>query len=329
MTNQEKRSKGAKSFDFNDAPSGAITLYNYKEPFMPFTDEATGGGFGYQGVLMLDSEGDTLQCHLCGNWFNSLAHHIRKEHNVSASIYKDKVGLNKTTALISENYRLKLIKRKQQNGTLGLNIRPGKPMNEETKKKISKTLRTRTRQTENVFGTCPLQLKERMWSLYERLGKTPTQDEFGSPEAAKRVFGSWKNFLKECELKERKQVYKPRIWTTEKLREIYSNMVTKYGLNIKPRLLQKEFGYTNTTSDKVLSKIRKQKFYKEMQKEFKEAEKRQDRNERLKQLRIFYQVNKRLPSGSDFRRKLMGGSRGWYYYNYKSLKNALNEANKL
>lgn len=64
MTNQEKRNKGAKTVEFEDAPSGMITLYNYKEPFMDFVDEATGGGFGYQGVLI--SEENTWEGVLVG-----------------------------------------------------------------------------------------------------------------------------------------------------------------------------------------------------------------------------------------------------------------------
>lgn len=330
MTNQEKRTRGAKTIEFEDAPSGMITLYNYKEPFMDFVDEATGGGFGYQGVLMLDAEGDVLQCHLCGNWFNSLQHHIRKEHNVSAKIYKEKVGLNKTTALISDNYRLKLIEAKKQNATLGLNIRAGKPHTEETKKKISDTLRKQTRQTQNVFGTCPLQLKERFMNLADKLGRLPKAKEVQFIESVYRTFGTYANFVKECGYKPRTHKDYAKVkWTTERLKEIYSNLLSKYGKNIKPRHLRKEFGMKKTKADLVLLKIKKSEFYKDMQKEFRDAELRLDKKERLLNLRNFYEINKRLPSGSDFRRKYMGGSPGWYYYHYKTLKNALEEAKKI
>lgn len=330
MSNKDKREKGKKTIEFPDAPSGQITLYNYKEPFMDFVDEATGGGFGYQGVLMLDADGDTLQCHLCGDWFNSLQHHIRKEHNVSAKTYKEKVGLNKTTALISDNYRLKLIEAKQRNATLGVNLRPGKAVKEETKKKISEALKKRTRQTQNVFGTCPLQLKERFINLAEKLGRLPKSREVNFIDAVYKTFGTFANFVAECGYKPRTHKdYAKRKYSIETLKEMYRNLLSKYGQNIKRGHLQKEFDMKRTAADTALQRIKKAEFYKDMQKEFRAAELRLDTNERLLNLRNFYRTNKRLPTGSDFRRKYMGGSPGWYYYHYKSLKNALNEANKL
>lgn len=330
MTNQEKRTRGAKTIEFPDAPSGQITLYNYKEPFMDFVDEATGGGFGYQGVLMLDADGDTVQCHLCGGWFHSLQHHIRREHNVSAKLYKEKVGLNKTTALISDNYRLKLIEAKKLKATLTKNLRPCKEVTEETKKKIAETLKKRTRQTQNVFGTCPLQLKERFINLAEKLGRLPKSREVQFIDAVYKTFGTYANFVAECGYKPRTHKdYAKRKYSNEKLKEMYSNLLTKYGKNIKRTHLQKEFDMKKTAADSALQKIKKAEFYKDMQKAFREAELKLDRRERLLNLRNFYRTNNRLPSGSDFRRKYMGGSPGWYYYNYKTLKDALKAANEL
>lgn len=46
-----------KTIEFEDAPSGQIMLYNYKEPFMEFYDKATGEGYGYEGVLVQTQEG--------------------------------------------------------------------------------------------------------------------------------------------------------------------------------------------------------------------------------------------------------------------------------
>lgn len=39
-----------KEVEYEEAPSGYVKLYNYKEPFMKFN-----GGHGYQGVLLVDT----------------------------------------------------------------------------------------------------------------------------------------------------------------------------------------------------------------------------------------------------------------------------------
>jgi len=42
-----------KTLEYEEAPSGSVCLYNYKEPFMEFHDEELGVGHGYQGVLLM------------------------------------------------------------------------------------------------------------------------------------------------------------------------------------------------------------------------------------------------------------------------------------
>lgn len=64
-----------KELEYPEAPSGFVTLYNYKEPFMPFTDPDTREGFGYGGVLVFDGVSDKVQCHLCGEWYHALGNH--------------------------------------------------------------------------------------------------------------------------------------------------------------------------------------------------------------------------------------------------------------
>lgn len=170
--------------EHNDAPSGYVTLYKYKEPFMPFET-----GFGYQGVLLFDGETDKVQCHFCGDWFDYLPAHIRL-HGLKAVEYKMEVGLRKNTALISEAHREKLI----ANRTISLrNLIKGKKKTALEKKKISATVKANAtiRQQQNEKGTCPYQMLDRIQKVAEELGRVPTTDEFNGVKTAEKLFGSW------------------------------------------------------------------------------------------------------------------------------------------
>ena len=99
-----------KEMEYDDAPSGFVKLYSYKEPFMPFHGAGIFDiGYGFEGVLLFDGKSDKIQCHFCGDWYDFLPSHIRKEHSIKTSEYKELVGLTSRTALISEKVRTKMI----------------------------------------------------------------------------------------------------------------------------------------------------------------------------------------------------------------------------
>lgn len=176
--------KEKKEMEYLDAPSGFVTLYNYKEPFMRYE-----GGHGFQGVLMFNGDDDKIQCHLCGEWFEYLPNHLHREHTTSAAEYKEMVGLAPTTALLGEKQRAKLI----ENGTERFkNLRPGKKKSAAEKNKISESLKRLNRERQNLTGTCPEQLIERVRQAYHTLGRTPSENEIRGKETIVRVFGSWK-----------------------------------------------------------------------------------------------------------------------------------------
>ena len=182
--------------EYEEATSGFVTLYNYKEPFMKFEE-----GFGFQGVLLMDGKTNNVQCHFCGEWFNYLPHHLHKEHNMTAEQYKKRVGLNMGSALISEQARQNLIA-----GNLDArikNLRVNKKHTEATKEKIRKSVLDNANRSEfkNKIGTCPLQLIERLKALQEKLGKTPSVHECNFKITVERVFGSWKEGLRRAGMK--------------------------------------------------------------------------------------------------------------------------------
>lgn len=101
---RKRQNREKKEIEYEEAPSGNVTFYNYKEPLMKFEQ-----GHGFIGALVFDTESDKIQCHLCGEWFGHLPSHLAKEHNMRSAAYKDLVGLNQTTALINESMRAKMI----------------------------------------------------------------------------------------------------------------------------------------------------------------------------------------------------------------------------
>lgn len=176
-----------KEMEYEEAPSGYVKLYNYKEPFMKFQE-----GFGYEGVLLFDGTTDKIQCHLCGQWLGSLPHHLAREHNMTAAQFKDKVGLRQTTALISESMRAKLIAsgldKRLQNLRAG-----GRIKSLAVRNKISQTLKANgfKREFQNEKGTCPEQIIERLLNLYKKEGKTPSSKKIPFYEAMIKVYGSY------------------------------------------------------------------------------------------------------------------------------------------
>lgn len=195
-----KTVKEKKVMEHPDAPSGYVTLYNYKEPFMKFN-----GGFGYQGVLLMDGETSKIQCHYCGEWFEYLAHHLHREHNMSAAEYKTAVGLRQSTALLGEKFRAKLIAVHLDERKSNLRVQYGKKT-EEQKAKIRETMLRNgmAREQQNEYGTCPMQLITRLQALAAKLGRTPTKKEITFTATLTKVFGSVANAITRAGLTPRK-----------------------------------------------------------------------------------------------------------------------------
>jgi alkylated DNA nucleotide flippase Atl1 len=176
-----------KEMEYEDAPSGYCTLYDYKSPFMAYE-----GGYGFQGVLLFDGKTDKIQCHLCGAWEKSLQHHLKREHALNVSTYKDRVGLSQTTALISESTREKLIAHNIGKRIQNLQNRKGKSHSTETREKIRETLKKNSMELKNKRGTCPLQLLTRLKAVYEKVGEEDfTTDCVPFYEALIKTYGTF------------------------------------------------------------------------------------------------------------------------------------------
>lgn len=183
------KTKEKKVMEYEDSPSGFVTLYNYKEPFMKYEK-----GYGFQGVLLFDGETDKVQCHLCGEWYIALSNHLIKEHAMRADQYKEEVGLIKNTALIGENLRAKLIAQGLDKRLQNLRSRKGVKHTPESRKMISNSLKENRREKQNMNGTCPEQLIDRLIKEYQKNGyKTPSIKKIQFAEALYKTYGTYKN----------------------------------------------------------------------------------------------------------------------------------------
>lgn len=64
-----------------------------------------GHGAMYGEVGVLAEDGDCLQCHLCEQWYRSLAAHLVQGHDLTAHQYRAAFGLGVTTALVGSSLR--------------------------------------------------------------------------------------------------------------------------------------------------------------------------------------------------------------------------------
>lgn len=163
---RQKRRIHEKEIEYEDAPSGAVKLYKYKEPFMKYTE-----GFGFRGVLLFDSISDKIQCHLCGKWFDSLGRHLNVVHKIPAVEYKNKVGLSESTVLINEKTRLSLVASGLDKRLQNLRHQKVRKRSKAVRAKISATLKKMSMERRNVNGSCPEQILDRIRKTYDELGR--------------------------------------------------------------------------------------------------------------------------------------------------------------
>lgn len=187
-----------------------LTVRNYKEPLKPIPKKE---GFGFYGTIKQTLDGDKLQCHICGKLARELALHIRNVHKgMPAKVYREKFQLAAETALNSDTLReekkLRTVAYRKSLGKKGLallekrRMKAMQPMLEERRKKGWKGFK-QSLETQNKRGSCPDQILAKITDIAERMGRTPSCEEFVKECGSQRyrylitkVYGSWLNALK-------------------------------------------------------------------------------------------------------------------------------------
>lgn len=186
------------SREYNIKEPGFKAVYKGIPPFMKYES-----GFGYIGVLLESEETGELQCHICGETNNSLAKHIYHKHkDINTSKYKEMVGLNMGTPLMSESTRKKI-----KNNFLNLTdekrqevinrMRNFNKSNHSKKLVKPRTDKGGSAEMQNKFGTCPEQARTLFWEEYTKFGRIPTTDEMSCKlkNLVYTRFGSYKEAM--------------------------------------------------------------------------------------------------------------------------------------
>lgn len=324
----KKSNKKTYEIEYEQAPSGNVTFYNYKEPLMEFK-----GGFGFQGALVFDTESQKIQCHFCGKWFDALGRHLGKEHNMKASEYKALVGLNVSTALVSEPLREKLIAKNHAPRLKNLQNQKGKKRSKEVREKIAKTLREHRAEIQNVINCCPEQLIDRLKNKYIELGHTPSEHDRGCGtgfiQTIRKVFGSMKEACRIAGIP-----YMPPSQTYKRLNDNLKHSRAKCLEFIEGfiRINSRVPKYSDLSKgmESAIARYGKKELLAEAVKNIGSYKKIEGyRYEHTKEsliyfLKNFEKENHRKPSASDTRRGLIPAV-GVYAYYFGSWKNALKE----
>lgn len=209
-----------------------IPIDIYKDPL-----RKNEGGYGYLGCVLQTREEDKLQCHVCGQLFESLGNHVRQKHKLKAKEYRLKFQLCSNTSLNSRdltqklrNNMLQLPKEIKEKRLKHLIENRGKGNRKGTKMSLEER---------NRRGSCPDQILEEIKRFTQEKGHPPSQPEFKqwNPmghryiRLAERTFGSWNDALRKISLEPQKATGRKGDyvnWDDESLKELLVNFTLEH-----------------------------------------------------------------------------------------------------
>ena len=182
--------------EYPDSPDGKAYIGVAKRPLMKNRN-----GRGFQGVLIQNTDRTLVECAACGKWQKTIGSaHLMKYSKLTPDKYKNQFGLNPGRGLVSDVTSLKLtqnaLKNKKTISGMGSGAREEK-YRDKYKTWGSRRQGRQTRQKENMFGTCPLQLQERLYQFIRDNREFPSQNNRGRSiyKAIRRRFGKFGSAL--------------------------------------------------------------------------------------------------------------------------------------
>ena len=146
-------------------------------------------GHGFQGIILYDENCDKIQCHLCGDWFQSLSHHISRFHKMKTREYRLQTGLLVTTPLSIPS----ICQIKSKEASIRYYTHLKNKLRNTTKIRHKRKMRM---QEMNRKGTCPLQLEEKIEEINFLNGKIRRKDvPSGLLKAIYSRYGTWNRYL--------------------------------------------------------------------------------------------------------------------------------------
>lgn len=171
-------------------------LIGYKEPLTRVND-----GYGFYGTIAYDKSEKYTQCHVCGFFFENLGMHVNKKHGKSSEQYKQEFGLPVTLSLKapkSHSYQWET----WQSLSAEVRQKKLKQLAEARSRPMPASISKKSLYVKNLEGRCPEQLLDKIITLKQKLGHTPSSTEFvkaygsGFLGSIRLTFGTWNEALK-------------------------------------------------------------------------------------------------------------------------------------
>jgi hypothetical protein len=169
---------------------GQVFRREDKDPF-------PSSGKSIKGALEYNPAAETVRCHECGEWFQSVGCHVGFHAGMTARDYRNRHGLRAVTPLCAPL----LSEHRRNSPTL-----PFKDVSIRLRADAAKTRATalaremgaprnspQTAEQKNVKGYCPVQIPDTIRKLADELGHCPTRRDVTPQfyDAALTLHGSW------------------------------------------------------------------------------------------------------------------------------------------
>jgi Homing endonuclease associated repeat len=137
-------------------------------------------GKSIKGALEVSDDCNQIRCHVCGDWFENLAAHVRYEHDMKTRDYKMTHSLNLGTALIGDAQRIRKIAASIKQGNQHLvaaRARRAQMIQAGTGGIGNQPAGLTKGGLANLKGNCAVQLTTDLKVLADRIGHCPSVRE--------------------------------------------------------------------------------------------------------------------------------------------------------
>lgn len=181
-----------KIIEYTDSPTGRAYVGINKAPFMP-----NDNGIGFKGVVIQDENRELIQCSGCGKWKKKITNlHTKSCLGITVKEYKTKFCINDSTSLVSDQTSLALTQVALRNNK---SKKFKNPFKDKTTRPKGKHGRSKKHSMEyfNKFGTCPLQLRTRLYEFIRCNRELPSSGNKGRSiyTALRKRYGSFGHAL--------------------------------------------------------------------------------------------------------------------------------------
>lgn len=215
-------------------PETESVMALHKEPLKPVV-----AGYGYQGTLAYNKNQTHTQCHLCGDFYVDLSHHLYPAHGLSAREYRIAYGLPTTISLTApkannHHYQVWQNLTPEERAKRLAKLHPFKPGENGIERGAGDRGYRKPLYKKNLEGKCPDQLLDKIERLAKKSGRTPRKKDFITEynhsyyDNVILTYGSWEQALTILSLTPNSRGGKP-VFSKEVLVKLLIEFRDRYG----------------------------------------------------------------------------------------------------